>query len=75
MLRANVAFDYEETTSYNITIFASDGKTNVSTNVIVYILPVNEFDPVFIMRKAVFNITEDERLSICVDVSASQNYN
>ena len=73
MLRANTSFDYEGTSSYNITIFASDGKTNVSAQVVVNILPVNEFDPVFAMRKTVYNVTEDGILSICVDVSVLQH--
>ena len=71
VLRANESFDYEELTLYNITIFAFDGKTTAKTEVIVNILPVNEFDPVVTTNKIVYNVTEDDRLTICVNVSAT----
>ena len=69
MLIALESFDFEKLSLYNITIFAFDGSTMVSSHVIVNILPVNEFDPIIIMSKTVYNYTEGGRLTICLKVS------
>ena len=73
MLIALESFDYEELSLYNITIFAFDGLTMVSSQVIVNILPVNEFDPVIIMSETVYNKTEGGRLTICLNVSVAHH--
>ena len=76
MLIANESFDYEKISLYNLTIFAFDGIARVSSQVIVNILPVNEFDPVIIIRKTVYNVTEgDRRLTICLQVSVPHHNN
>ena len=76
MLIALESFDYEKLSLYNITIVAFDGLTMVSSQVIVNILPVNEFDPVIIMRKTVYNVTEGgPPISICLSVSVPHHNN
>ena len=73
MLIALESFDYEKLSLYNITIFAFDGLTNVISHVIVNILPVNEFDPVIIMTKTVYNVTEGGPITICLNVSVQHH--
>ena len=75
MLIANESFDYEKISLYNLTIFAFDGITRVSSQVIVNILPVNEFDPVIIIRKTVYNVTEGRLITICLNVSVPHHSN
>ena len=75
VISLNDSLDYENTTEYNITVFASDsGEISLTSTVILllFVEDYNEFIPVFTMDVYSLDIAEDsDVLSSVITVSAS----
>ena len=57
--------DYETTTLFSLTVQCSDGgPTPAEATVRVNVGPVNEFSPLFLLPKYIFNATENEELGV-----------
>ena len=71
----NDNLDYENTTEYNVTVFASDsGETSLTSTVIllIFVQDYNEFSPVFTMDVYSVDIAEDsDILSSVITVTAT----
>ena len=75
VISLNDSLDYENTTEYNITVFASDsGEISLTSTVVLLILveDYNEFSPMFTMDVYSIDIAEDsEVLSSVITLSAT----